>query len=257
MRMRSIDVWSRIKEPAMSHLPFLARVRALPFAFTLLSSPFVAARDTSAQEPARTVTIAILSFDVGAMIKRDEYSVLAQGIPIFLGSELATLPNVKVVEHDRIQEVLNELQLQASGKVDPESAVKAGKLLGAQYLVTGGVLVDPKNRMSLSGRLVNVETRAWDFVARTTGKGDDVFEVIAELAKRLAPGMQLPAPKGVSRDNAPSGENSFGAVVLYANAVGKRDKGDRIGAIELLRKALATYPDFPEARQMLASLGTM
>jgi curli biogenesis system outer membrane secretion channel CsgG len=53
--------------------------------------------------------------------------------------------------------VLGELELQLSALADEESAAKAGKLLGADFLVTGTVFLG-KDRYELFLKLLRVET---------------------------------------------------------------------------------------------------
>jgi curli biogenesis system outer membrane secretion channel CsgG len=44
-----------------------------------------------------------------------------------------------VIERDKLELVMKEQGLAASGAVDPQSAAKVGRLLGVKYIVTGGV----------------------------------------------------------------------------------------------------------------------
>jgi Mg-chelatase subunit ChlD/TolB-like protein len=62
-----------------------------------------------------------------------------------------------IVERGNLQAILGELELQLSGLADEESAAKAGKLLGADYLVTGTVFAG-KERYEIFLKLVRVET---------------------------------------------------------------------------------------------------
>jgi TolB-like protein len=63
----------------------------------------------------------------------------------------------KVVERGNLQAIMSELELQMSGLADEGSAAKAGKVLGADYLVTG-TLFRGKERYELFLKLVRVET---------------------------------------------------------------------------------------------------
>src|SRR4051812_39755191 len=90
-------------------------------------------RPAAAADP---VTVAVLYFDYDG--KDTELAVLRKGLAQMLISDLLGTPTIRVVERDRLQEVLDELKLQATNKIEPATAVKAGKLLGARYLVLGG-----------------------------------------------------------------------------------------------------------------------
>jgi len=56
-----------------------------------------------------------------------------------LSNELAATGSFSVVERDKLQAVLEEQNLMASGRAELSDAAKLGKLTGAQYLVMGKV----------------------------------------------------------------------------------------------------------------------
>ncbi len=56
-----------------------------------------------------------------------------------LANELANTDAFRVVERNKLDAVLQEQDLGASGRVSSRSAAKIGKLTGAQYLITGKV----------------------------------------------------------------------------------------------------------------------
>ncbi len=46
---------------------------------------------------------------------------------------------LRVVERERLADIRNELHFQQSGEVEPSTAQKVGKLLGARYMITGQI----------------------------------------------------------------------------------------------------------------------
>ncbi len=56
-----------------------------------------------------------------------------------LTNELAAMEKFKMVERRKLQSVLTEQDLAASGRIRPGTGAKIGKVTGAQYLVTGTV----------------------------------------------------------------------------------------------------------------------
>src|ERR1700759_3401630 len=81
-------------------------------------------------------TGAVLYFDYSG--KDADMAVLKKGLAQMLISDLSALDGVRLVERDRLEEILAELKLAQSGKIDPATAAKVGKLLGARYMVLGG-----------------------------------------------------------------------------------------------------------------------
>ncbi len=70
-----------------------------------------------------------------------------------LANELTSTGAFKVVERERLDSVLGEQDLGASGRVNPASAAKMGKVTGAQYLITGNVASYEENTKGTGGGL--------------------------------------------------------------------------------------------------------
>jgi len=64
---------------------------------------------------------------------------LGDGMAEMLTTALVESGKFKVLERQQIHEVLGEQDLGASGRVDPATAAKIGKVLGARYLIYGTV----------------------------------------------------------------------------------------------------------------------
>lgn len=79
----------------------------------------------------------------------------------YFGSQLSLAASKSklftIVERGDLQKVLGELELQLSGLADEDNAAKAGKLLGADFLVTGTVFRGSE-RYELFLKLLRVET---------------------------------------------------------------------------------------------------
>jgi curli biogenesis system outer membrane secretion channel CsgG len=70
-----------------------------------------------------------------------------------LSNELSSSGDFHVVERQKLQNVLEEQNLGASGRVAPGTGAKIGKITGAQYLVTGTVTSYEENTSSTGGGL--------------------------------------------------------------------------------------------------------
>ncbi len=64
---------------------------------------------------------------------------VGHGASDMLSTELVKTGKFSMMERDRISAVLKEQNLGASGLLDPRTAVKIGKLIGVEYIVTGAV----------------------------------------------------------------------------------------------------------------------
>jgi curli biogenesis system outer membrane secretion channel CsgG len=140
-----------------------------------------------------------------------------------LSNELSSTGDFRVVERQKLQNVLEEQNLAASGRVAPHSGPKIGKLTGAQYLITGTVTSYEENTASTGGgisfrgislggkkteaylavdlRVINTETGDIDFSrtveGRTSGGGVSVGLYRGGFGGNLAHEENTPAGKAI------------------------------------------------------------
>ncbi|HYT64432.1 MAG TPA: CsgG/HfaB family protein, partial [Gemmatimonadales bacterium] len=103
--------------------------------------------------------IAVFPFNNGGSYGqgKEDFDALERGIAGMMISELAQNPAARVVERQEIQRLLDEQNLSAQNRVDPQTAAKVGKLVGARYVVAG-TFIDFYGDFRVDVRLVNVET---------------------------------------------------------------------------------------------------
>jgi TolB-like protein len=201
-------------------------------------------------------TVAVMYFTNSALVRHDEYEPLSKGITEMLITELSASPALQVVERDRLQKLLEEQNLAESGKVDKETAVALGKILGARHMLMGGFVIDPRETMRLDVRAVDVETSRIEYVESVSGKAENVLALISDLGAKVNRRLRLPPlptrqqPIG-SKTSKPS---QLRAVMLLSRALDQEDKGNVSAAIALYRQALEIYPDYERAQVRLASL---
>jgi TolB-like protein len=205
-------------------------------------------------------TVAVIDFSNGAIGKLNaDMEPLRGGIAGMLITELAGNQGIRVVEREQLKAVLAELQLGQSQQVDPQTAVRIGRLLNAHHIVTGGFVTDTKGRIVVTTRAIETETGRIEYTTKVNGKTEDVLEVIETLATRVNAGLKLPAMNVRVREAsnaAPARKQAvpFQAVMLYSRALQAMDKQDKDGAVQLFRASLAQFPDYEAAKQQLARL---
>jgi curli biogenesis system outer membrane secretion channel CsgG len=210
----------------------------------------------SAQGAADTrPTLAVLYLTNGAMIDNASYAPLSKGMAEMLITELAQNGAVRVVERDRIQTLLEEQNLQGSDRVDKETAVKLGKILGARHMLMGSFVVDPRQNMRIDVRAVNTETSAIDYVQTVSGKADQLLELVIQLGAKVNAGLKLPAIKTASATiPASKHPNQFKALMAMSQALEAQDSNNLDQARTLYKSAIALNPDLTRARVLLASV---
>lgn len=223
-------------------------------------------------------TVAVLYFDYSG--KDEGMAVLRKGLAQMLISDLSALDAVRLVERDRLEEVLQELKLNQSAKIDPASAGKVGKLLGARLLVLGAYF-DLMGVLRADARVVEVETgRVLHSVGASGQPGDflTVEQRLSEELKRALAGMPAPpspnpvrpspapapapAPKttppapGAPAPPGPKAQTTMArrarpparlrtpTALRYSRALDAMDRGDKAGARTELQQVLKEQPDF-------------
>ena len=219
----------------------LVTLLALAVGFALVAAP-ARAQDT---RPG----IAVLPFDNSGSYGQDKenFDALQKGIAGMLISELAANPAARVVEREQIQSLLEEQNLGVGGRVDPQTAAKIGKLVGARYIITG-TFVDFYGDFRVDLRLVNTETSEIIKVESDRMQRDHLFDIIRSLATRLMKDVNLPPlPKNVS-DQRMSRQVPTEALTYYSRALLYQDRGQKDKAIDMYNKALAVFPEYAEAQ---------
>lgn len=236
----------------------------------------IAAGPALAAAQSNAPVVAVLYFDNNSFGKdRADYDGLGKGIADLLITDMAGNPSMRVVERDRLQSILQEQDLVKSKSIDPQTAVKLGKLLGAAYLVTGGFMSDGKGTLLVTSRVISVETGAITNPLKLQSKGDDVLGLIAQLSTKLNTELKLPALPRQTGDAgarkpttpaAPTGARQAGSetgrsqkldvksALLYSKALDEQDSGHPKQAAELYRAVLQKFPDFGPAQQNLAKV---
>src|SRR5437762_3662469 len=222
---------------------------------------------------ANTPVVAVLYFDNNSFGKdRGDYDGLGKGIADLLINDMASNPSMRIVERDRIQSILQEQALVQSKTIDAQTAVRLGKLLGAQYMITGGFMSDSKGALLVTSRVINVETGAITNPVKLQTKSDDVLGLIGQLSTKLNSELKLPAlprqsgdagvnkpaPVGTSPRNAKQAAKArkldVKTALLYSKALDEQDSGNAQRAAELYRAVLQKFPDFGPAQQNLAKV---
>jgi TolB-like protein len=181
---------------------------------------------------------------------KEDFDALEKGLAGMLISELSTNPAARVVERDRLQQVLDEQNLGASGRVDDQTAARIGKLVGARYLVKG-TFVDFYGDFRLDLHLVNGETGEIVKTVTERARRDHLFDVIKSASQRLMREASLPPLPASTQQQRMNRQIPTEALTFYSKALLYQDRGDRSRAAEMFQKAIDVFPEYSEAREGL------
>lgn len=218
----------------------------VPFLCLLLSFLVGLAR---AQEPA---TVAVLPMEKAAASA--QYDGLGRALAGMLVSDLSTLPGLTLVERERLDALLAEMKLGESGFLDPKTAQKLGKGVGARFVVAGSFTVlEPK--FLLDARIVEVQTGEVVKAAATDGTVADFVAVEKALVEELVTGLNLQLSSAERRRlmvQAPT--EKFTALAAYGKGLAREREGKLDQAKAAFEQALSEDPAFAEAQAALGAL---
>lgn len=86
------------------------------------------------------------------------YAPLSRGLAAMIITDLSQVEGLTVVERIQIQAILDELKLAKSGIVNPESAPRIGKLVGAAKFTTGSFLDLEEKNIRLDATVTQTES---------------------------------------------------------------------------------------------------
>jgi len=227
------------------------------FVSLVLLAPVGAGLDAQGRGQDARPGIAVLPFDNGGSYGQDKenFEALEKGIAGMMISELAANPSARVVERERIQKLVTEQNLDASGTVTPETAAKIGKLVGARYVITGA-FIDFYGDFRLDARMINVETSEIVKVESDRMQRDHLFDVIRNVSTHLMKDANLPPLPKQASDQRMGRQVPAEALTFYSKALLYQDRGQRDKAVEMYQKALAVFPEYAEAQRGLERVKT-
>jgi len=190
--------------------------------------------------------VAISYFDNTSGIKK--YDPLTKGIVDMLITDLSGVKTIRLVEREKLEQLLKEIKLGKSKYFDNKTAQKLGKGLGAEVILTGSFFILNRD-LRIDARLIEVETGQILLAKKVTGNKNDFFDLHEKLAKLLIKGMKV--DNNLYRSKYKRTEIDFNAVVDYSKALNLKDQGKNNEAKTILRETLQEYPKFVPAKVLL------
>jgi len=268
---------------SLSHVGSRAGSRAAWLVAAALTVPALA----TAQADSRPVVVVFTFTNSSIGPAKADFDGIATGIQDLLITDLASNAKIRLVDRTRVSEILQEQNMVRSGQIDPQTAVRLGKILGAQYAITGGFIADKSGNAVMTGRTIDIETTQIANPQKITGKADDVLGMIAQLSSKIGSEVNVtpkgrrigdagdaksaPAQSGASSKSAPA--ETYAKVLptavvektmktkldaatmkLYSKALDEIDAKNKQKAADLLRQVRARFPDFEPAQRNLDKL---
>ena len=192
-------------------------------------------------------TIAIIDFNNNSITSdQAQLEPLGRGLSSLMINHLNGSTDLKVVERERLQWLLSELDLQQSGRVDQETAVRAGKLLGATTVLLGDFMKMDRRNMVVNVRLVKVETGEILITDQVRGRADRFYEMAEELSLEVA--RAINAHVETTSIGARGETRSLDAMLSYSEGLALLEQKDYRAAYEKFLEALEYDSSYKRAQ---------
>jgi TolB-like protein len=225
-------------------------------------------------------TIAVGDFEDNSPYKgkfKDyDFSMLRLALVHTVMADLAEATPLKIVDRQRTEQLVKEIQLGQSGFADPAQSVRFGQLLGAQTFIFGQFMVLTKDKVRIDARVVHTATGQVILTRQVTGEfSGDPEKFLAlerDLVNALASGIgQILADGGdkieldqmtgnyfeAKRASIKGREKYVESKFKTAEALELEDKGDYKAAKTAWKQVLEMDPGNEVAGQRLRALNTM
>ncbi len=164
----------------------------LPACFLLILCFYSACGTTQKTRYLKTVPrserkgLAILNFiNTSPAELSAEFQPWEFGIPAMLMTDLESIGLFNLVSRERLNNIIAEQKLQASGLVDPQTTVKLGRLMAAHFILTGSFnVVD--GHMRIETNVFSVQSGVQLGAATVSGNTEMFFELEKQLVFKVS-----------------------------------------------------------------------
>ena len=207
----------------------------------------IAQESTLSTTPPASNAVAVFPFRyVGT---NAELAPLGRGLTHLMITDLGKLPRLTLLERERVQALVDEMALSESGRVDPATGARSGRMLRAARVIQGAVQDVPgKTDLRLDAAVVDASSST----VVATGTGSDRLQQLFSLEKqvlfRLLDQMGVTPTPAERRALSERPTADLQAFLAFSRGLEAEDRGDFEGAEANYSAALARDPNFRQAR---------
>jgi len=184
-------------------------------------------------------TLAILPFDNNSITDPEKYAPLSNGLAAMLITDLNKNDSVlKVIERNKIKSILKEIALGQLGGVDDSTAIKAGKILGAQSIGFGSFTI-MGDLMRIDVRIIKVESSELVMAESVSGETQNFMALETELATKIADTLKTSLKEVPGKS-----KSSIDAALYFSKGLDALDKSDKKKAQKFFNKAIELDPKY-------------
>lgn len=257
-RAAAMHITSTQKEELTARLTLLTRKELQQDARNALAQEATLTRSAPVEN-----TIAVFPFRYRGA--NEELRPLERGLSQLIVTDLSKVSRLRLLERERVQALLDEMQLTDSGRVQAATGARSGRMLRAASVVQGTLQDQPGNgsQLRLDANVVNATNASVTATGAATDRLQQLFEVektvVLQLLQKM--GITLSAAERRAISERPTAD--LQAFLAYSRGLEAEDRGDYQAAADQFNAAVARDPNFRTARdkqaqnqRMAAAMGT-
>ncbi len=179
---------------------------------------------------------------------------LQKGFAFMLITDLHQVEGITVVERVKLQALLEELNLGASGIVDSNTSPRLGKLLGATYLVGGEIMSSQIPQISVVSDLLQVKSQNSLGQPSANGQPEEIFDMEKKILFEIIELLKVRLTKAQREKLKRPVTTSYRALIYLSFGLDASDRGNYGSADFYYRKALEQDPKLTPATDAIREL---
>ncbi|WP_044281010.1 CsgG/HfaB family protein [Caldithrix abyssi] len=194
-------------------------------------------------------TIAVLNFYANTGYQEVD-AMLSLGTPETIITDLSNIDEIDVIERNRIVDVMKEISLNLSGVIDEYSAQKAGKLLGAQYILIGN-WQKFGSLYRVNARLIETETGKIIVGIKETGTEETLFDIQDNISEQILSKLSIDLTDSEKAKLRKRETISINAFKEFSQGLMAYDSGDKAKLKYHMSKALEIDPNYVKPKEYI------
>ena len=209
-------------------------------------------REQSQETIAAPNTLAVLAF----RNKTGQTSLdpLQKGFAFMLMTDLHQVEGIQLVERVKLQAILEELHLGASGIVDSNTSPQVGKLLGASYLVGGDITGTQPPEIAVASDLLQVKDQSSLGQPSANGQRENIFDMEKKVLFEIIELLKVRLTKAQREKLKRPLTTSYRALMYLSMGLDASDRGNYGSSDFYYHKALEQDPQLTPASDAIKEL---
>ena len=179
---------------------------------------------------------------------------LQKGFAFMLMTDLHQVEGIKLVERVKLQAILEELHLGASGIVDSNTSPQVGKLLGASYLVGGDITGPQPPEIAVASDLLQVKDQSSLGQPSANGQPENIFDMEKKVLFEIIELLKVKLTRAQKEKLKRPLTSSYRALMYLSLGLDASDRGNYGAADFYYHKALEHDPQLTPATDAMKEL---